>query len=151
MGVQNRGGQRLTEFCQEIALVIVKTLLQQHNRRLYTWTSPDGQHWKQIDYILCNKRWRSSRQSVKTSLGADCGSDHEFFFSKFRLKLKKVGETTRPFRYESNPKSNPLWLFSGSDKQIQGIISSRQGACRTRDRVSWHCTGGNDQDRPQEK
>ena len=41
---QNEAGQRLTEFCQENALVIANTLFQQHKRRLYTWTSPDGQH-----------------------------------------------------------------------------------------------------------
>ena len=44
LGVQNEAGQRLTEFCQENALVIANTLFQQHNRRLYTWTSPDGQY-----------------------------------------------------------------------------------------------------------
>ena len=68
----------------------------------YTWTSPDGQHWNQIDYILCSQRWRSSIQSAKTRPGADCGSDHELLIAKFRLKLKKVGETTRPFRYDLN-------------------------------------------------
>ena len=47
--------QRLIEFCQENALVIANTLFQQHKRRLYTWTSPDGQHQNQIDYILCSK------------------------------------------------------------------------------------------------
>ena len=100
--VQNEAGQRLTEFCQENALVIANTLFQQHKRRLYTWTSPDGQHQNQIDYILCSQRWRSSIQSAKTSLGANCGSDHELLIAKFRLKLKKVGKTTRPFRYDLN-------------------------------------------------
>ena len=60
LGVQNEAGQTLTEFCQENALVIAKTLLQQHKRRLYTWTSADGQHRNQIDYILCIQQWRSS-------------------------------------------------------------------------------------------
>ena len=55
-----------------------------------------------MDYILCSQRWRSSVQSAKTRLGADCGSDHELLIAKFRLKLKKVGETTRPFRYDLN-------------------------------------------------
>ena len=41
-------------------------------------------------------------QSAKTGLGADCGSDHEILIAKFRLKLKKVGKTTRPFRYDLN-------------------------------------------------
>ena len=53
LGVRSEAGQRLIEFCQEYALVIVNTLFQQHKRRLYTWTSPDGQHQNQIDYILC--------------------------------------------------------------------------------------------------
>ena len=100
LGIRNEAGQRLIEFCQENALVIANTLFQQHKRRLYTWTSPDGQHWNQIDYILCSQRWRSSTQSAKTRPGADGGSDHELLIAKFRLKLKKVGKTTRPFRYD---------------------------------------------------
>ena len=51
--IQNEAGQRLIEFCQENALVIANTLFQQHKGRLYTWTSADGQHRNQIDYILC--------------------------------------------------------------------------------------------------
>ena len=102
LGTQNEAGQRLTEFCQENVLVIANTLFQQHKRRLYAWTSRDGQHWNQTDYILCSQRWRSSIQSAKTRLGADCGSDHELLIAKFRLKLKKVGKTTRPFRYDLN-------------------------------------------------
>ena len=68
----------------------------------YFWTSPDGQHRYQIDYILCSQRWRSSIQSTKTRPGADCGSDHELLIAKFRLILKKVGKTARPFRYDLN-------------------------------------------------
>ena len=98
LGVQNEAGQRLTEFCQENALVIANTLFKQHKRRLYTWTSPDGQHQNQIDYILCSQRWRSSIQSAKTRPGADCGSNHELLIAKFRLKLKKVGKATRSLR-----------------------------------------------------
>ena len=71
LGVQNETGQRLTESCQENALVIANTLFQQHKIRLYTWTSPDGQHQNQIDYILCSQRRRSSIQSAKTRPGAD--------------------------------------------------------------------------------
>ena len=97
----NEAGQRLIQFCQENALVIANTLFQQHKRRLYTWTSPDGQH-HQIDYILCSQRWRSSIQSANTRPGADCGSDHELLIAKFRPKLKKVEKTTRPLRYDLN-------------------------------------------------
>ena len=60
LGIQNEAGQRLIEFFQENALVIANTLFQQHKRRPYTWTSPDGQHQNCIDYILCSQRWRSS-------------------------------------------------------------------------------------------
>ena len=66
LGIRNEAGQRLIEFCQENALVIENTLFQQHKRGLYTWTSPDGQHRNQIDYILCSRRQRSSIQSTKT-------------------------------------------------------------------------------------
>ena len=64
--VHNEPGQRLIEFYEENTLVIAKTLFQKHKRRLYTWTSPDGQHQNQIDYILCSQRWRSSIQLAKT-------------------------------------------------------------------------------------
>ena len=75
LDVQNEARQRLTQLCQENAVVIANTLFQQHRRKLYTSTSPNGQHRNQIDYILCSQRWGSSIQSAKTRLGADCGSD----------------------------------------------------------------------------
>ena len=102
LGVQNEAGKRVREFGQENALVTANTLFQQHKRWLYTWTSPDGQYQNQIDYILCSQRWRSSIQSAKIRPGADCGSDHELLIAKFRFKLKKVGKTTRLFRYDLN-------------------------------------------------
>ena len=83
---KREAGQKLTEFCQENTLVIANTFFQQRKKWLYTWTSPDGQIWNQIDYILCSQRWISSIQSAKTRLGADCGSDHELLIAKFRLK-----------------------------------------------------------------
>ena len=86
LGILNEAGQRLIEFCQENALVRANTFFEQHKRRLYPWTSPDGQHRNQVDYILCSQRWRSSIQSAKTRLGADCGSDHELLIAKFRHK-----------------------------------------------------------------
>ena len=100
LGMWNEAGQRLKEFCQENAMVIANTLFQQHKRRLYTWTSPDGQHWNQTDSILCSQRWRSSIQSAKTRPGADCVSNRELLIAKLKLKLKKVGENSKPFRYD---------------------------------------------------
>ena len=102
LGMRNEAGQRLIEFCQKNALVMANILFQQHKRRLYTWTSPDGQHQNHIDYIFCSQRWKSSIQSAKIRQGADCGSYHELLIAKFKLKLKKVGKTTRPFRYDLN-------------------------------------------------
>ena len=93
LGLQNEAGQKLTGFFQENVLVIANTLFQQHKRWLYAWLYTDGQYWNQIDYILCSQRIRP---------GADCGSDHQLPISKFRLKLKQVGKTTRPFRYDIN-------------------------------------------------
>ena len=65
LGMWNEAGERLIEFCQENTLVIANILFQQHKRRLYTWTSPDGQPRNQIDYIVCSQIWRSSIQSAK--------------------------------------------------------------------------------------
>ena len=129
LGVQNEAGQRLIEFCWENALVIANILFQQHKRRLYTWISPDGQHENQIDCILCSQRWRSSIQSAKTRSGADCGSDHELLTAKFRIKLKKLRKTTRPFRYDLHQIPYDYTVVV-----IQGIRSDRQSAWRTMDR-----------------
>ena len=85
LGVQNESGQMLIEFCQKNTLVIANTILKQHKKRLYTWTSSDGQHRNQIDYILSSQRWRSSIESAKTRPGADCGSDHEPLLSNSDL------------------------------------------------------------------
>ena len=100
LGVQNEAGKRLIEFCQENTLVLANTLFHLHKRRLYTWTSPDGQHRNHTEYILCSQR--SSIRSAKTRPGGDCGLDHELLIAKFRLKLKKVGKTARPFGYDLN-------------------------------------------------
>ena len=87
---------------QRVWLLVYHCLYQQYKRWLYTGTSSDSQYSDQIDYILCSQKWRRSIQSAKTRLGADFGSDHELLIAKFRLELKKVGKTTRPFRYDLN-------------------------------------------------
>ena len=99
LGEKNEAGQRLAEFCQENALVIANTLFQQHKRRLYTWASPDGQHQNQIDYILCSQRWRSSIQQKQDRELTVTQLMHSLLPSSV---LKKVGKTTRPFRYDLN-------------------------------------------------
>ena len=102
-------------------MVIANTLFQQHKRRLYTWTSPEVQYQNQTDYNLCSQRWRSSKQFAKTRLGADCGSDYELLIAKFRLRLKKVRKTTRPFRYDLNQIPYTVEVTN----RFQGIRSER--------------------------
>ena len=94
LGVQNEPGQRLTEFCQENALVIANTLFHKHKRRLYIWTSPDGQYQNQIGYILCSQRWRNTIQSAKKKKrpGGECGSDHEFLYCQIQTYIEKIWE-----------------------------------------------------------
>ena len=121
-GIQSEAGQRVIEFCQENALVIANTFFQQHKRRLYTWTPSDGQYQNQIDYILCIQRQRNSKQSAKTKTGADSDSDHELLVAKYRLKLKKVGKTSRKFRYDLNQIPNDYTVevtnrFKGLDQR----------------------------------
>ena len=106
------------------------------------------QHQNQIDYILCSQRWRSSIQSAKTRSGADCGSDHELLIVKFRLKLKKVGKTTRSFRYDLNqtPYNYTVEVrnrFKGLDLIDRMPEELWMEVC--------DCTGGSGQDHPQEK
>ena len=69
LGVQNEARQRLIEFCQENTLVLANNFFEQHKRRLYTCTCPNGQCRNQIDYILCSQRWRSSIQPAKQGQG----------------------------------------------------------------------------------
>ena len=93
--------------------LLVNTLFQQHKKQCSKHPLPKTQEttlhmditrWSisKSHYILCSQGWRSSIQSAKTRPGAECGSDHELLNAKFRLKLKKVGKTTRPFRYDLN-------------------------------------------------
>ena len=103
LGVQNEAGQRLSQFLQENTLVIANTLFQQHKRRLYTWTLPDGQYRNHIDYILCSQRWRTlyNQQKQDWKLIVE-QTDHELLIAKFRGKLNKVGKTIRSSRYDLN-------------------------------------------------
>ena len=97
----------------------------------------DDPNQNQIDYILCSQRWRSSIQSSKTRLGADCGSDHELLFAKFKIKLKKVGKTNRPFRYDLN--KIPYDYILVGNNRFKGV-----GLIECLINYGWrfiHCTG----------
>ena len=84
----------------------------------------------------------------KNKTGDDCGSDHELLLAKFRRKLKKVEKITRPFRYNLN---QIPYDYTVEVRKSQGVRSDRQSTWRTIDWNLWHCTGGSDQDHPQEK
>jgi len=140
LGLQNEG-QRLTEFCQKNTLVLANTLFQQHKRWLCTWTSPDGQYQNQTDYILCSWRWRSCKQSAKIRPGVDGGSDHELLVAKFRLKLKEVGKTTRPFssvQFSHSVVSNSLRPHGLQQARLP-CPSPTPGSCSNSCALNWWC------------
>ncbi len=75
------------DFCTTNHLAVMKTFFQNHKRKLYNWTSPNGIHKNQIDYICVCQRCKSLIITVKTKPGADCGTDHELLICKFKIKL----------------------------------------------------------------
>ena len=99
LGDRNEAGERMIEFCEANQLIATNTWFKQPRRRLYTWTSPDGMHRNQIDYILIQKRWRSMIKSAKTMPGADCGTDHELLVATIQVKLKKTKKPEIENRY----------------------------------------------------
>ncbi|XP_071807999.1 craniofacial development protein 2-like [Asterias amurensis] len=100
LGDQNERGETLIDFCQENNLAILNTLFKQHPRRLYTWISPNHRYRNQIDYILVNKRWRSSFEAAKTYPGADCDSDHQLLVATMKMRLRKIKRQKKPVRYD---------------------------------------------------
>ena len=86
LGVRNSRGERLTDFAIDNDLVLTNTLFKQHPRRLFTWTSPDGETRIQIDYMLVKRRHWSTVQNTRMFPGADCGTDHQLLCMDMRLK-----------------------------------------------------------------
>ena len=103
----------------------------------------------QIDYILCSQRWKSSIQRAKARPRADCGSDHELLLDKFRLKWKKIGKTTRPFMYDLNQMLYDYTVEVRNRFKELGLID--RGPEELGTEVCDNCTGGRNQDHPQEK
>ena len=100
LGDRNERGEQLVEFVTGNDLVVANTFFQQHPRRLFTWTHPDGVTKNQIDSILAPRRWRSSAFNVKTLPVVDCSSDHELLSAYFKIKLKKVKQEKTQVRYD---------------------------------------------------
>ena len=101
LGMQNETEQRLIEFCQKNTLVIANTS-SSNTREDSTYGQHQTINTKIRLIIFFAAKGRSSIQSAKTRLGADYGSCHKPLIAKFKFKLKKVGKTTRPFRYDLN-------------------------------------------------
>ena len=99
--VQNEARQRLIEFCQENALVVADTHIQEHKRKLHR----DITRWSILKSDLLYSLQLNMEKLytvTKNNTRADYGSDLELLVAKFRLKLKKVGKTTRPLKYDLN-------------------------------------------------
>ena len=106
LGVQNEAEQRLTELLSREHIGHSKhpfpTTRDNSTHRHHQMVNTKIRLINLIDYVLYSWRWRNSTQSAKTRPGAYCGSDYELLIAKFRLKLKYLGKTTRPFRYDLN-------------------------------------------------
>jgi len=90
LGNANERGEQLVHFCNMNNMIITNTCFQQQKaNRLWTWESPDGVTHNQIDFIIVNRKWRSSVMNCRSFPGADVGSDHQLVIANFRLKLKK--------------------------------------------------------------
>ena len=113
LGVQNEAGQRLTEFCQKNALVIANTLFKQHKRLLCTWTSSDGQDQIQVDGIFCHQRWKDAIQQQKQDQERTMAQIMNSLLQNSALieESRENHQTTQVW-----PKSNPLQLYSRSDR-----------------------------------
>ena len=116
--VQNEAAQRLTEFCQESALVIANTFFQQHKRRLYTWMSPDGHYWNQIDYILCSQRWRSSIVS-KNKTGSWLWLRSWTPYCQIQTHTEESRENHQTI--QARPKSNPYDYTVEMTNRFKGL------------------------------
>ncbi|XP_064139950.1 craniofacial development protein 2-like [Loxodonta africana] len=100
LGDRNNAADQMIEFCKANDFFIANIFFHQHKRGLYTWTSPDGTHRNQIDYICGKRRWKSSISSVRTKPGTDGGIDHQLLMCKFKLKLKKIRASPREPKYD---------------------------------------------------
>ena len=90
LGKENERGEHLQDFCADHDMTLANTWFRQHPRRLYTWTSPDGKHRNQIDYIAIQQKWKHLIKSCKTYPGADCGTDHNVLVATLKLRFQKT-------------------------------------------------------------
>ena len=107
---RNDNGERLVSFCCTNGICLGNTLFRHKMIHKRTWTSPDGNTEKELDYIgICN-RWRTSLHDVRVFRGADVGSDHHLVLAKVRLKLK---------RHMTSMKKRPIDCCRLKDRQVE--------------------------------
>ena len=97
LGETNEAGEQLEDFCLEHELALANTMFKQHPRRLYTWTSPDGNTRNQIDYISIAHRWKTSLMNCRTYPGADCDTDHQLLVATLKVRLAKRQKDSTAF------------------------------------------------------
>ena len=100
LGERNDRGEYLIDFCVFNNLAIMNTFFKMHDRRLSTWTSPDKKTKNQIDYVICQQRWKSSICRVTTRPGADCASDHNLLVAEIKVKLKSIQQPKRKIKFD---------------------------------------------------
>jgi len=93
LGKINERGERLIDFCMEQEICLTNTWFKQHQRRLYTWTSPDGNTKNQIDYIGINRKWKTCINNCKTYPGADRDTDHNLLIATMKVRLARQKRT----------------------------------------------------------
>ncbi|VDP32931.1 unnamed protein product [Heligmosomoides polygyrus] len=99
IGEENDNGVRLLTFAAANGLVIGNSIFQHKQKHQLTWRAPNGNESVLLDYVLVNRRFRTSIRDVRVKGGADCGSDHHLVCARMRLRLQKgKGSTTSSIR-----------------------------------------------------
>ena len=119
LGETNEAGEQLEDFCLEHELALANTMFKQHPRRLYTWTSPDGNTRNQIDYISVAQRWKTSLMNCRTYPGADCDTDHQLLVATLKVRLAKRQ------RHHSIPPLNLKELKEEQAAQFAAEVTNR--------------------------
>jgi len=87
LGETNEAGEQLEDFCLEHEMALANTMFKRHPRRLYTWTSPDGNTRNQIDCISIVQRWKTTLINCRAYPGADCDTDHQLLVVTVKVTL----------------------------------------------------------------
>jgi len=117
----NDNDVRIVKFATTENLVFKRTTFPHQNIHKYTWTSPDGKNYNQIDHILVDKRWHSSILDVRSFRGADCDSDYCLMAARVREGFTVSKEATRNFDVERFNLSKPRQLEIMKKKSAEDL------------------------------